>query len=1096
MKNTMNNQSNNRAKKAVAAISIAVIALTLVIQQNTLGNLFRMNIANAMVYKSGESDPLATDITSPICDPNSNQSHSDVATDDNRRYAIAWEDDTCDGAGNGTGIYVERYDGHTGPNPATGGPERVNQTLLGDQKNPSIAMDYVGNYVVAWNGSGTGDADGIYVRVFNSDGTPRGPEHLVNTHTTGVQDSAKVAIDFDAHPVEGQEGHFAVAWHGEGDGDTEGIYMQRFNMVFGGDIETVGANVLVNTYTDGAQVAPDIAMTNDDLTNITWSGPGTGYTTTSEVWMQGFDPFGAPWNGAANNIRVNSTSPADQPAIAANKSNESSASNAPGGTYVIVYRAGADHQIYGKLVDACSNQPGACPLGNVELNINGTTSNLPDVAMDYLGNFTVTWEQDDTPGGQNVNIHGINYDYLGHRIDSNFRVNDNVYSDGSANQTDSAVAKNKNGEYVVTWTSPHSTQGDDIRYKKYGTDIFKSGQETIAHVGTADYGENTVSTAIAPNGNRAVVFVGQEPGFGPIHIYYSLYDSSNNIIVQNQMADTSVDSSVNYPSVSFFKDTQGTDVGRFVIAWAGNDPVTLSTGHVLYREIDPAGTPSTLTELIADSAIGGDTFLGVKVKAGYYNDTTPAVIDRFAIAAQKSMSGNESDIVGIYHTETGFTENTLSTCSLGSGCGLTTTAMGIDMYPDIGGNDKIIYTWDENHFGAGNDYFVYGREANNGTLVDSNFQINNGTTVFQGAPDVAFVSPSQYVATWTVCNNSDCVSPGIYASRYNGNFSTGAPTVTDDDFAVYPANGDEQSLSAMSKIAGDTNNGSFIITWTKDYNDMGHTEIYGKFFTSAVQLANFGVGFMINSTPDGNHNNAAVAMNNAGKAIVGWEGNYAPSGVSVDANGAVFQVLNNPTFVETIPELPTAAQLTIEPGGKTLTIPSNIQFPTITASTSTNTEVEREIDENPSVGQPLNFQLEDLGGNPSLCETGTCYSLTVTSTDFTYTDSATGQTYAVPASGIFIKNYDGNHSGVVGTGICGSPESGQSFEILSGNASDFLLDSGTCDYASLDVPRTIMNKTSNTSDTAKIQLYPKLKINVPALTPPGTYTGTITITAA
>ena len=233
-------------------------------------------------------------------------------------------------------------------------------------------------------------------------------------------------------------------------------------------------------------------------------------------------------------------------------------------------------------------------------------------------------------------------------------------------------------------------------------------------------------------------------------------------------------------------------------------------------------------------------------------------------------------------------------------------------------------------------------------------------------------------------------------------------------------------------------------------------------------------------------------MNNNGRAVVSWDGPYHPFGISIDEEGAMLQVLNNPTFVSTLPELPTSTQLNITEGGKTLTIPSTIQFPNITATTTAPTDVEREIDENPSPGQPLFFQLEDLGGNSAGCTPGPCYNVTISSTDFTYTDPSTSTTYTIPSSNIFIQNYDGNHPGV-GTGACGTE--GADLEGIFGIGTDFSLDASTCDYASLDMNRTLINKLTNTSETARIRWYPKLKITVPALMPPGTYTGTFTITS-
>jgi hypothetical protein len=306
------------------------------------------------------------------------------------------------------------------------------------------------------------------------------------------------------------------------------------------------------------------------------------------------------------------------------------------------------------------------------------------------------------------------------------------------------------------------------------------------------------------------------------------------------------------------------------------------------------------------------------------------------------------------------------------------------------------------------------------------------------------------------------------------------------------------TTKSSSKIAGDPTTGAFIVIWSEstEKTDLSGniSTVYGKFFETASGLKNFGVGFDIPNLGDTYTYN--VDMNDQGEVLVGWDGEFLINGIVTAPHAAVYQMLNNPLYIQTLPELPTSAQLTIAPGGKTLTIPSAIQFPSVTASTMNNTDVEREIDENPAIGQPLYFQLEDLGGNSPSCSPGPCYSVTISSSDFTYTDPLTSEVYTIPATNVFLKNYDGNHPGVVNSGTCGSPEADLSFDILFGNSADFSLDNSTCDYTPLDTNQTLMNKTSNTSDTAKVKMYPKIKITIPPLTPPGTYTGTITITSA
>lgn len=1082
----MHKLTHNQFKKTAATISVVVIGVALIFNQGSVENIFKIKTANAQVFGGNEHEVLG-DITSASCSSAANQSNMDTAISDDREYAFVWEDDACDGGGNGTGIYMERYDTLNGPNPATGGPVSVSNVIAGDQKDPSIAMDHEGNYVVAWDGNGTEDADGIYIRAFRSDGTPITNQILVNTQTSGVQSNPKVAIEFGENIAEGGTAHVAVVWQGDGPGDTSGIYMQRYHTDFLEALSPDGSNVLVNTFTAGPQIEPDVALNNFNEATVVWRGPGTGFPSSNEVWIQGYDSSNNPWGGTPNNIRINSTTTTSKPAIAADKSSEPSSNTVPGGKFVVVYKAGANN-IYGKLIDRCS--AGGCPLGNVELNISTGNSDYPDVSMDYLGNFTVTWQQDD------LEVRGINYDYLGHRIDTDFRVNQLIMST-TGSPLKPAVAKDKDGEYFVGWTITGPTD-TDAKYRGFGTDIFKNGAEKLANTATSfGYSENQVSTAIAPNGNHVMAYIGEDTNTSTPNVFFSLYDAQGNPIVENQLAGSTDNPVSKQPDVAFFKDTQGTGVGRFVIVWDGLDPTSVNSGsQVLYREFDATGTPATGSEQLVNPTTDED-YQGIRVSAGYYNDGSSSVIDRFAIIYEENIAEPpQTNYNSAYHTESGFNLDTLENCRFSFNCFAYTSGTGVDIYPDINGNDKIIYTWDKQTIPSSVNYYIQGQEANGGTPVGSPFQIATSVETPISQPDVAFISPTQYVATWTACDTDDCNAPGILASRFTGDFSGSAPTAIDTNIPVYPGSGDS-SENFYPRIAGDTNNGSFLIVWTKSLNFSSYNETEGKFFESSPSLSNFGVGFVINSTQSGNQIAPDVSMNNNGLASVSWEGEYGNfTGIAIDDYGADFQMLNNPTFIQTLPELPTSAQLSITQGGKTLTIPSSIEFPSITANTMNPTDVEREIDENPAAGQPLYFQLEDLGGNSGTCTPGPCYSVTISSSDFTYTDIASGQTYTIPASDVFLKNYDGNHPGVAGAGACGSPDASLSFNTIFGNSADFNLDPTTCDYTPLDTNQTILNKISNTSDTGKIQWFPKLKISVPALTPPGTYTGTITITSA
>ena len=93
---------------------------------------------------------------------------------------------------------------------ALGSETKANTTISGTQEGNTempphtVAMDQSGNYVVVWDGNGTGDADGIYAQRFNAQGVAQGSEFRVNTTTTNAQNDPAVAMDAN--------GNFVIAW--------------------------------------------------------------------------------------------------------------------------------------------------------------------------------------------------------------------------------------------------------------------------------------------------------------------------------------------------------------------------------------------------------------------------------------------------------------------------------------------------------------------------------------------------------------------------------------------------------------------------------------------------------------------------------------------------------------------------------------------------------------------------------------------------------------------------------------------------------------------------------------------------------------------
>ncbi|MGD9854405.1 MAG: putative Ig domain-containing protein, partial [Planctomycetaceae bacterium] len=117
----------------------------------------------------------------------------------------------------GWGVYGQRFsaNGHK-----IGGEFRANEATILDQKSPHITHHQNGGFAVAWEGRGTGDLHGIFVREFDAAGVPVSHDTMVNTTRPGQQVHPSVADVPDG---------YMVVWGGYGFADIHGVFARRID---------------------------------------------------------------------------------------------------------------------------------------------------------------------------------------------------------------------------------------------------------------------------------------------------------------------------------------------------------------------------------------------------------------------------------------------------------------------------------------------------------------------------------------------------------------------------------------------------------------------------------------------------------------------------------------------------------------------------------------------------------------------------------------------------------------------------------------------------------------------------------------------------
>ncbi len=350
------------------------------------------------------------------------QNAMDVAANSNGNFVVAWQSNRQDGSG--WGIYARLYDAAGIPR---GNEFRVNTYTTDNQFVPRAAMDSAGNFVIVWESRGQdGDGYGIYCKRYDSTGTALSGEFRVNTNTVSGQHDPSIAMKPD--------GSFVIVWVSDGqDGSFDGIFGQMFDAAG----TPQNGEFQINTTTNNSQRAPSAAMDASGNFVIVWESEGqdgSGYG----VYGQMFDAAGAP---VGSEFRLNVATSNDQ--------GEAKVAMTSTGEFIAAWNSfGQDGNGTGIFARLFSSS--GAPLGG-EFQVNTFTSKnqvYPSVAVNGSGNFVIVWESLNQDGS-GKGVYGQRFDAAGVRSGGEFRINTYVQN----NQYNPWATMDSAGNFIVVWTS-------------------------------------------------------------------------------------------------------------------------------------------------------------------------------------------------------------------------------------------------------------------------------------------------------------------------------------------------------------------------------------------------------------------------------------------------------------------------------------------------------------------------------------------------------------------------------------------------------------------------------------------------------------------
>ena len=443
-----------------------------------------------------------------------------IASDDNGRYVVVW---SGSGTGDADGTYARLYDA-AGP---LGPSFRVNTFTAGEQTEAAVAMDNSGNFVVTWSSNGQdGGGWGVYGQRFNSAGVAQGGEFRVNGTTAGDQDQPSVAMD--------AVGNFVVSWTSANlDGTGTGIGAQRFNAA--GTAQ--GGEIHVNAYTDGNQLYSAVAMNDAGKFTVVWQ---SDYVPTASVGIFG-QRFNESGSLSGSWFVVNTTTAGFQlaPAIGMNAT----------GAFVVAWTSDSQDGS-GRGIFAQRYKSDGVKVGT-EFAVNATTAGdqqYPSVAVDNSGAFVIAWEsaaQDASGWG----IYAREYTSAGASIGAEYRVNKSTAGD----QQNAAVAMVGNGDFVAVWSGSGAADPSGVYSQSYkdlvpGVTVAPlSGLATTESGGTATF---TVVLDSRPTANVTISLASGDTTEGTVSAS-SLTFTRNNWDVPQTVTVAGVNDALNDGDVTY-----------------------------------------------------------------------------------------------------------------------------------------------------------------------------------------------------------------------------------------------------------------------------------------------------------------------------------------------------------------------------------------------------------------------------------------------------------------------------------------------------------------------------------------------------------------
>ena len=489
-----------------------------------------------------------------------------------------------------------------------------------DTEDSANALSYAVDTAPA-NGQVTVNADGSYSYTPSFGFTGSDSFTFTVTDTDGATDTATVTIDVldrnlavesgaeirvNTSTEGGQirsdttvltDGSFVIVWQNDGTSDDElgQVVGQRYDT----DGNALGEEFVIGSFAGqmgGAIFEPQVEALAGGGFTVVWSEPqgnGQPYDTMARI----YDTDGTPTTSeiTVNTTASNSSSDSD-PAIAGTSD----------GGFVVVWdgsESGDSTGIFAQRVDAAGTKVGS------EFLVNTSTSGTqvdPSVAELDDGGFVVTWESS-IGDGSGYSVVAQRFDSNGNAVGNEFQVNTTTAS----SQDNPSVTGLTGGGFVITWeSSGQDDSGNGVCGQIYDSNGDAVGGEIQLNTYTTGNQDDVNVTALTDGGFFAVWNSMDQDG-NRYGVYGQRFDSSGNSVGDELLINDTTLGDQDEPDVAVLND------GTIVVTWESHN-VDGSSAAIMSKFIASASTgPHEMSGGDGnDSFIGGDQADSISGGAG------------------------------------------------------------------------------------------------------------------------------------------------------------------------------------------------------------------------------------------------------------------------------------------------------------------------------------------------------------------------------------------------------------------------------------------------------------------------------------------------